>query len=185
MAKELIRLTNLTMEFDGEKVLDNINLYINDKETTAMAYTTYFGERNRYEDFIRAGYRIFFVNASFTSLPINSAATGFTPFRIGVFENGNEDYSEFESGVEKILSLCPDAVIFPRLYVSMPKDWIESHPEETVFTEPSAKTTTRPPSSSISTALPETKMQISASTDAMSKSSRFSLIRVYIAVVVK
>ena len=32
MAKELIRLTDLTMEFDGEKILDNINLYINDHE---------------------------------------------------------------------------------------------------------------------------------------------------------
>ena len=32
MDKELIRLTNLTMEFDGEKILDNINLYINDHE---------------------------------------------------------------------------------------------------------------------------------------------------------
>ncbi len=32
MAKELIRLTNLTMEFDGEKILDSINLYINDHE---------------------------------------------------------------------------------------------------------------------------------------------------------
>ena len=32
MAKELIRLTNLTMEFDGETILDNINLYINDHE---------------------------------------------------------------------------------------------------------------------------------------------------------
>ena len=32
MAKELIRLTDLTMEFDGEKILDNINLYINDQE---------------------------------------------------------------------------------------------------------------------------------------------------------
>ena len=32
MAKELIRLTNLTMEFDGERILDGINLYINDHE---------------------------------------------------------------------------------------------------------------------------------------------------------
>lgn len=109
-------------------------LYVEDKEICAMAYTTYFGERNRYADFIKAGYRIFFVNASFTSLPINSAATGFTPFRIGVFEDGKEDYSEFENGVEAILSICPDAIIFPRLFVSMPKDWIESHPEETVMT---------------------------------------------------
>ena len=32
MAKELIRLQNLTMEFDGERILDGINLYINDHE---------------------------------------------------------------------------------------------------------------------------------------------------------
>ena len=32
MAKELIRLSNCSMAFDGEVVLDNINLYINDRE---------------------------------------------------------------------------------------------------------------------------------------------------------
>ena len=32
MGKELIRLRNLTMEFDGERILDSINLYINDHE---------------------------------------------------------------------------------------------------------------------------------------------------------
>ena len=32
MSKELIRLANCTMAFDGEVVLDNIDLYINDKE---------------------------------------------------------------------------------------------------------------------------------------------------------
>ena len=32
MSKELIRLTDLTMKFDTETVLDGINLYINDSE---------------------------------------------------------------------------------------------------------------------------------------------------------
>ena len=32
MSKELIRLRDITMEFDGEKILDGINLYINDHE---------------------------------------------------------------------------------------------------------------------------------------------------------
>ena len=32
MGKELIRLRDLTMEFDGERILDSINLYINDHE---------------------------------------------------------------------------------------------------------------------------------------------------------
>ena len=30
MSKELIRLQNLTMEVVGERILDGINLYIND-----------------------------------------------------------------------------------------------------------------------------------------------------------
>ena len=32
MSKELIRLQDLVMEFDGERILDGINLYINDHE---------------------------------------------------------------------------------------------------------------------------------------------------------
>ena len=32
MSKELIRLQDLTMEFDGERILDGINLYFNDHE---------------------------------------------------------------------------------------------------------------------------------------------------------
>ena len=32
MSKELIRLRDLVMEFDGERILDSINLYINDHE---------------------------------------------------------------------------------------------------------------------------------------------------------
>ena len=32
MSKELIRLRNLCMAYDDELVLDNLNLYINDKE---------------------------------------------------------------------------------------------------------------------------------------------------------
>ena len=109
-------------------------LCIDGQITPAMAYTTYFEERSRYEDFIDAGYRIFFVNVSFTRSPINSF-TGFTPFRVGVFEDpAAPDYSEFEDAVEKILKKCPDAVIFPRIYVSMPTWWAACHPEDSVPT---------------------------------------------------
>ena len=110
-------------------------LYVDDNPTTAMAYTTYFEERSRFEDFIRAGYRIFFVNVSFTKAPINSN-TGFTPFRIGVFEKPDvPDYSEFEDATRKILRACSDAIIIPRIYVSMPKWWVDSHPNEVVPTK--------------------------------------------------
>ena len=42
------------------------SLYVDGKPTSAIAYTTYFEERNRYAEFIEAGYRIFFVNLSYS-----------------------------------------------------------------------------------------------------------------------
>ena len=46
-----------------------VQLFVDGREVPAMAYTTYFDERNCYEEFADAGYRIFFVNISFTKLP--------------------------------------------------------------------------------------------------------------------
>ena len=41
MSQELIRLTNLVMEFDGERILDSINLYINDRAMPCSRISTY------------------------------------------------------------------------------------------------------------------------------------------------
>jgi len=117
------------------KIKNNLpTLFIEGNEIPAMAYTTYFTERSCHSDFIDAGYRIFFVNATFTTQSINTD-TDFTPFRVGVFENPDyEDYSEFERAVGDILSDCPDAIIFPRIYISMPKWWVDSHPGDVIAT---------------------------------------------------
>ena len=113
-------------------------LYVDDQPTSAMAHTTYFPERNRYRDFIDAGYRIFFMNISFTTLPINPD-TEFSPFHAGVFEDPNKpDYSEFEEYIHEILHTCPDAIIFPRIYVSMPKWWCDTHPDDVYLTDKGA-----------------------------------------------
>ncbi len=113
----------------------NPTLFVDGKPVPAIAYTTYFQERNRYEDFINAGYRMFFVNVSFTLKPFNSARTGFSSFNIGAFENPDApDYRELDDYVKEILDKCPDAMIVPRIYVGMPTWWAESHPEETVLT---------------------------------------------------
>ncbi len=98
-----------------------------------LAYTTYFDECGEWADFIKSGYRMFFVNISFNDLPINNT-TGFTPFRTGVFEKDAPDYSEFEKTVHHILNECPDAFIFPRIHISMPRKWIKNNLYETVET---------------------------------------------------
>ena len=98
-----------------------------------LAYTAYFEECAEYSDFIKSGYRMFFVNVSFTDLPINNF-TGFTPFLTGVFEGDSPDYTEFDGTVSRILNECPDAFIFPRINIAMPRKWIKTNPYETVET---------------------------------------------------
>lgn len=106
---------------------------VDGKAYAPYAYTTYFDECGEFCDFTQKGYKIFFVNVSFSTLPINNT-TGFSPFLTGVFEGDIPDYSEFDANVSKILSLCPDALIFPRINVTMPGRWIEENPYDTVET---------------------------------------------------
>ena len=106
---------------------------VNGKAYPPMAYTTYFDECGQWSDFIKSGYKMFFVNVSFTDLPINNF-TGFTPFRTGVFEKDIPDYSEFDGITRDIVAQCPDALIFPRINIAMPRRWIEENPYETVST---------------------------------------------------
>lgn len=110
-------------------------LWIDGVVEPAMAYMTYFDERTRCGDFTRAGYRIFSVSASFTGLPINPRS-GFSPNAgEGIFDKkGQPDYRLFEENVRRILQACPNAKIFPRVYVSMPQWWIEENPGEVCTT---------------------------------------------------
>ena len=113
------------IEFINGKPFVNINgtLYY------PLAYTTYFEECAEYADFVENGYRMFFVNVSFTELPINNI-TGFSPFLTGVFEGDTPDYAEFDGRVREILSLCPEALIFPRINIAMPRKWIAENEAE-------------------------------------------------------
>ena len=117
------------IEFVGNRPFVSVNGQLH----YPLAYTTYFEECGEFADFINSGYRMFFVNVSFTTLPINNM-TGFSPFRTGVFEGETPDYSEFEYHVRRILDMCPDALIFPRINVAMPEKWVNEHPYETVVT---------------------------------------------------
>ena len=117
------------VEFINNKPL----IVVDGNEYVPFAYTTYFEECGRFSDFIENGYKIFFVNISFTDLQINNV-TGFSPFRTGVFEDIEPNYEEFDGVVHNILSECPDALIFPRINVAMPRKWIVENPDECVVT---------------------------------------------------
>ncbi|MBR4287385.1 MAG: hypothetical protein IKT55_06755 [Clostridia bacterium] len=98
-----------------------------------LAYTTYFEECGEFSDFIKAGYKMFFINVSFTTLPINNVSR-FSPFLTGIFEGDEPDYGEFDGVVHGILAECPDALIFPRINVAMPRKWIAKNTDECVQT---------------------------------------------------
>ena len=97
MSKELIRLANCTMAFDGEVVLDNINLYINDKEFLTLLGPSGCGKTTTLR--IIGGFQeptsgdVFFDGVRINSVPphkraINTVFQRYALFpRLNVFEN--------------------------------------------------------------------------------------------------
>ena len=113
---------------------ENFSFLINGKEYPPMAYITYFEENNDYEKFNEIGMKLYSVTISLAYKPINSG-TGFTPFFGGVFDNkGKPDYTCVNEAFDRVLDICPDAYIFPRVYITMPDWWIEENPEEVIET---------------------------------------------------
>lgn len=118
---------------------DNFKFLINGKEYPPVAYITYFEENNDYEKFAEQGFKLYSVTISFANKPINSG-TGFKPFLKGIFDTENKpDFSSVDEAFEKILNACPDAYIFPRVYITMPDWWIEENGTEVIETPASGK----------------------------------------------
>lgn len=107
-------------------------LKIGNEELPAIAYMTYFDERNDYGAFAQKGFRIYSVSVSLSYQPINTKS-GFMPYTGGVFDKkGEADFSHVDAAMKRVLDACPDAYIFPRIYVTMPGWWVMEHPEECV-----------------------------------------------------
>lgn len=98
----------------------------------ACAYIVYFDECNDYKGFAECGYRVFSVSLSMAKQAINTVS-GFVPFVAGVFDEKNKpNYTAVDDVILRLLEVCPEAYIFPRINVCMPQWWIEEHPKEVV-----------------------------------------------------
>ena len=108
-------------------------LVVNGEAIPQTAYMTYYTERGRYADFQKIGYELFSVSLSFSSQTINEA-TQSPPFSKGiydeVYDGGRPNYAYIDQAMEKILTACPSAYIFPRVNVSLPKRWEEENVDE-------------------------------------------------------
>lgn len=101
----------------------------------AMAYITYFGERRCITDFAKAGYRVFSLCAYTTALPCNPRTLFSPSCGKGIFDvKGEADYRDFDENVRAIIRDCPDALIFPRVFLSMPQWWVDENPNEVCTT---------------------------------------------------
>jgi beta-galactosidase len=118
-----------------EKISEIVNkngypqLCINGEIQDGLAYITYLTENNRYTDFAKAGYRLFSVPVFFGFNHLNELS-GLNVFKKGIFDNNEPDYSTFDRDIKQILDACPDAYIFPRVNVSLSRNWELQNPDE-------------------------------------------------------
>lgn len=105
-------------------------LFIDGEPQVEMAYMTYFDKDGMFEDFYRAGYRLFCLCVYFGDQSINPA-NWCKPFAPGIFgTKGKADFSHLERVVANLLRQAPEAKIFFRVNTSMPKWWEDENPSE-------------------------------------------------------
>ena len=109
-------------------------LFVDGGPEPGVAYITYFRERADYAAFGRVGYRLFSIPVYFGDRTINPRS-GIRPFEPGIFaERGKADFTILDRQVRQLLDAVPDALIFPRVNMSMPGWWEDENPEECCFT---------------------------------------------------
>ncbi len=104
-------------------------LYVNGKPLEGLAYITYLSDKNCYKDFADAGYRLFSFPVFFGYQNLNER-TQLKVFTKGIYDEKDPDFSIFDRDMEKILEACPNAYVFPRVNVSLPKWWEQENPDE-------------------------------------------------------
>ncbi len=107
-------------------------LFVNGKPIVPMAYITYRQEENCYEDFAKSGYGLFSVQMPFAERTVNEQY-GMPPFQGGIYEEKEPNYALIDKNIRRILEVCPNAYILPRVNVNLSEKWEREHPDELCF----------------------------------------------------
>ena len=118
------RLTSAIQQINGIPTL-----FVNGKAADRVAYMTYLVENNRYADFAQALYRLYSLSLFFGTNHLNEYSRS-RSFTKGIYDTDTPYYEEWDRNVERILSVCPDALILPRVNVNLSEAWEAAHPDE-------------------------------------------------------
>ena len=106
-----------------------LRIFVDGEILPPDAYITYFTEKNRYSDFADAGYRLFSLPVFFSSKTLNENSQA-PCFGRPIFDGDEPDWEALDEDFYRILEVCPDALIFPRINVSLNEKWEIENPDE-------------------------------------------------------
>lgn len=110
----------------------NPYLVVNGEKIGSLAYLTYIPEKGGFDNFARAGYRLYSTCVFFGTNKLNEFSGLDVPCK-GIFDAEMPDFSRFDNDIRQILTTCPDALIFPRVNVSLSEKWEQEHPDELCY----------------------------------------------------
>lgn len=104
-------------------------IHIHGQPVPQVAYAAYGPTPQVFEEFAAAGVRLFSIMGTPTSHGYGLSADTW-------LEPGVYDYHQLDQRFRMVLDACPDAYLFPRLYVSAPPWWLDAHPDAVVLYDP-------------------------------------------------
>ena len=107
-----------------------MRLFIDSKPIAPDAYITYITNNARYEDFTEAGYKLYSLPIFFSKKTINENGQYPCFSHYALFEEDEPAWEQMDEDFRKIVRACPDAMIFPRVNVSLTEAWEIANPDE-------------------------------------------------------
>lgn len=118
------------MKAEIKKYKGTLRLFVNGDVLPPDAYITYFTDKNRYADFAAVGYKLFSFPVFFSSKTLNENSQA-PCFGRPIFDDVNSpDWEALDEDFYRILDSCPDALIFPRINISLNENWEKENPDE-------------------------------------------------------